>query len=61
MFGDAALVDRWVAAPTALAVEKSRLVRLTREALVAVSRREPEIAPKVVATFAKSAADRLRR
>ena len=60
-FGDAALVDRWVSAPTAIAVDRCKLVRLTRDALVGVSRREPEIAPKVVAAFAKCAAERLRR
>jgi serine/threonine protein phosphatase PrpC len=59
-FGDASLVDRWVSAPTALAVEPARLVRVTRDSLVAVSRREPEIASKVVSGFARSAAERLR-
>jgi CRP/FNR family transcriptional regulator, cyclic AMP receptor protein len=60
-FGEAALVDRWVAAPTALAVERSCLLRLTREALIAVSRREPEIAPKIVSVFARLTAERLRQ
>lgn len=59
-FGDASLVDRWVAAPTALAVEPTRLLRLTRDALIAVSRREPEIAPKIVSAFARLAAERLK-
>lgn len=54
-FGDAALVDRWISAPTAVAADRTRLVRITRESLVAVSRREPEIAPKIVATFARLA------
>ncbi|MCE9636525.1 MAG: protein phosphatase 2C domain-containing protein [Planctomycetes bacterium] len=59
-FGEAALVDRWVAAPTAIAVEHTLLARLTRDALMAVARREPEIAPKIVAAFARDAAERVR-
>jgi serine/threonine protein phosphatase PrpC len=58
--GDSALVDRWIAAPTAVAVQRSRLARLTRDTLIAVSRREPEVSSKIVTAFARGAAERLR-
>lgn len=53
-FGDAALVDRWVRTPEAVAVEPTRIARLSREALLAVTLREPEIGTRVLQTFARS-------
>jgi PPM family protein phosphatase len=58
--GDAALVDRWISAPTAVAVQRSRLARLTRDALISVARREPEVSSKIVTAFARETAERLR-
>jgi serine/threonine protein phosphatase PrpC len=55
-FGDAALVDRWVRTPEAVAVEPTRIARLSREALLAVTLREPEIGSRVLQTFARDVA-----
>jgi serine/threonine protein phosphatase PrpC len=53
-FGDAALVDRWVRTPEAVAIEPTRIARLSREALIAVTLREPEIGTRVLQTFARA-------
>ena len=55
-FGDSALVDRWVRTPEAVAVEPTRIVRLSREALLGVTLREPEIGAQVLQTFTRSVA-----
>lgn len=55
-FGDATLVDRWVRSPAAVAVDHVRVARLSRDALVAVTHREPEIGLRVIQAFARSIA-----
>lgn len=57
-FGDVSLMSRAPRATTATAVTETRLLRLRRDHLFALARREPEIAVKVLLGFAEAAAAR---
>jgi serine/threonine protein phosphatase PrpC len=57
-FGDVSLMSRAPRATTATAVSETRLLRLRRDHMFALARREPEIAVKLLLGFAEAAAQR---
>jgi CRP-like cAMP-binding protein len=59
-FGETSLVDRWAEAPTVVALHATRYVRITREAILAVGRREPELHEQVLAGFARAVTSKAR-
>jgi PPM family protein phosphatase len=59
-FGEMALIDRTTRSATATVIEEARLLRLKREHLYALVKREPEIAVKLLWSFAETLGDRLR-
>lgn len=59
-FGETSLVDRWAEAPTVVAASPTRYVRITREAILAVGRREPEVHEQILAGFARAVTSKVR-
>lgn len=59
-FGETSLVDRWAEAPTVVATRPTRYVRITREAILAVGRREPEVHEQILAGFARAVTSKVR-
>jgi serine/threonine protein phosphatase PrpC len=59
-FGEVSLVDKAPRSATATVVEEARLLRLKREHLYAFVQREPEIAVKLLWSFAETLGERLR-
>ncbi len=59
-FGETSLVDRWAEAPTVVAARPTRYVRITREAILAVGRREPEVHEQILAGFARAVTSKVR-
>jgi PPM family protein phosphatase len=57
-FGDVSLMSRAPRTTTAIALTETRLLRLRRDHLFALARREPEIAVKLLLGFAEAAAQR---
>ncbi len=57
-FGDVSLMSRAPRATTAIAITETRLLRLRRDHMFALARREPEIAVKLLLGFAEAAAQR---
>jgi serine/threonine protein phosphatase PrpC len=57
-FGDVSLMSRAPRASTATAVTETRLLRLRRDHMFALARREPEIAVKLLLGFAEAASQR---
>lgn len=57
-FGEVSLVDRGPRTSSAVAVEDARLMRLRRESLYALVKREPEIAVKLLWSFSEAPAGR---
>lgn len=59
-FGEVSLIDRAPRSATATVLEEARLLRLRRDHLYALVRREPEIAVKLLWSFAETLGERLR-
>jgi PPM family protein phosphatase len=59
-FGEVSLVDRAPRSATATVLEQARLLRLRREQLDALVQRDPEIAVKLLWSFAETLGERLR-
>jgi len=59
-FGEVSLVDQAPRSATATVLENARLLRLKREHLYALVQREPELAVKLLWSFAETLGERLR-
>jgi len=59
-FGEVSLVDRAPRTATATVLEDARLLRLKRDHLYALVQREPELAVKLLWSFAETLGERLR-
>lgn len=59
-FGEVSLIDKAPRSATATVTEEARLLRLRREHLYSLVKRDPEIAVKLLWSFAETLGDRLR-
>jgi serine/threonine protein phosphatase PrpC len=59
-FGEVSLIDRAPRSATATVLEHARLLRLRRDSLYALVKREPEIAVKLLWSFAETLGERVK-